>query len=277
MDEQTSPAVRRVRRFRIYETLALILAAAILLGYAFSGKGPDLNAAAKDFMGCWERRDADCLFKYMTEEEIEATGVTPEGLQELLDKFVSPRWKDMKPDGKLVLIEERESRYETGGALQRYKNSAGHKETFAVSMLSIRGEAKAAVLSKLFGIAHRIESSAYVSKAVEPWDRSLDYTKHGFALEEQNLPLLNSLQLRGLAYIKFENYGKQPSILDRMTNFFKPVKDAPRDTSVKVVGYYSWADHTQRRKKYWIDYHYKMLDFKEGEEHEHPDMDQYPP
>lgn len=71
--------------------LGFTLVVAVLVGIVIVlGRKESVGEAMTNYMECFDKRDAECMLRYATEEEVMATGLTAKGLQQMLDTWVSP-------------------------------------------------------------------------------------------------------------------------------------------------------------------------------------------
>ena len=79
--------------FGFLSVVALLVTAAVVLG----GGKESLGDASSAYLACFDRRDAECMMRYATRAEIQATNLSTQGLQQLLDEWVSPYMKGSNP------------------------------------------------------------------------------------------------------------------------------------------------------------------------------------
>lgn len=63
---------------------------------------PTLKDVARQTLDCARRADADCLYRYVHEDERKRLGLTPDKLRKLLTGYVSPAYQGFTPTGEVI-------------------------------------------------------------------------------------------------------------------------------------------------------------------------------
>ena len=190
------------------------------------GQKESLPAAARNYMGCFERRDADCMMRYATDEEIKASGLTAKGLQQMLDTWVTPN---------LAGREASEVSYEGGmtnewlGYEQHFRKSGMRLAFLRARFFLVDGQPKARILQPLVDL---------VLESYRPYDATFaDET--AYERLKADLPILKALPFDGyfevgLLGASYPMPTRSPSYPSRYSS------GSGMDMAVRVGAHYTW-------------------------------------
>ena len=163
--------------------------------------GNPLEDAAREYVDCFNRRNAGCMMKYVSSAEYPDMGLSEESLQEFLDKYLNPKLEGFEPEGP-VQISADSHRYNTE-AMRTYRHKDGRTFTLYQRWWHIGDETATDIASSLWNVAVTLDPS-YPKKLSDPKGWRKEYAQN----LKKELPLLNSLKLRGT--VNFGGIAQKP-------------------------------------------------------------------
>lgn len=199
-------SVSRVSRSRLFQWLTAIIVTVVAVVLYSRWRPETLAQGAERLLGCIERADGDCLYRYSIKAEREAMALTPDKLERFVKEYVRPSYAGYKRVGVSPPDEYREQGiYGLAAKLQDTKGRTAYLPAYV--NLTDDGPRSDVVTSLVFAsiFAHHGSGTApYGKQKIEVLGKGMEADRATL----ESLGIFGFVETTSNTFVKWETYIK---------------------------------------------------------------------